>query len=223
MHVRGTPASGKTTLARLLEQYYEVKKRNSIFIDTWSELGGYPSKRHKPYHRAWSQLDRMLRTRFGPDMDYLAPGTILLIDEAQGSYADTLFWNSIIKERLSHEGRDINICLFCYYGSPVSGVDRELVLDIDTRAFTPAHFKPAQRVTLTPQSGPSSPPIGLFFTRSEFADAAQRLIANSRFQEKFTLRPDAEDYLHSLTDGHPGGLSSVLKYIHDVSFFLHSN
>ncbi|KAH1721440.1 hypothetical protein KXW66_007649 [Aspergillus fumigatus] len=151
-------------------------------------------------------------------MDYLAPGTILIIDEAQRSYSDTLFWNSIIKPRLSHEGLDISFCLFCCYGSPLTGVDMEL--DTDIRAFTPAHFKLAQRVTLTPQSHPSSPPIGLFFTRSEFTDAAQRLTANSRLQEKFTLRPDAEDYLFSLTNGHPGGLSSVLKYIHD--FYRHA-
>ncbi|KAH1426977.1 hypothetical protein KXX64_004267 [Aspergillus fumigatus] len=151
-------------------------------------------------------------------MDYLAPGTILIIDEAQRSYSDTLFWNSIIKPRLSHEGLDISFSLFCCYGSPLTGVDMEL--DTDIRAFTPAHFKLAQRVTLTPQSHPSSPPIGLFFTRSEFTDAAQRLTANSRLQEKFTLRPDAEDYLFSLTNGHPGGLSSVLKYIHD--FYRHA-
>jgi hypothetical protein len=46
-------------------------------------------------------------------------------------------------------------------------------------------------------------------------------LANPRFQEKFTLLPDAEDYLSSLTDG-LWWSSSVLKYIHDVSF-LHSN
>ncbi|KAF7181039.1 hypothetical protein CNMCM7691_000168 [Aspergillus felis] len=217
VHVRGTPACGKTTLARLLQEYYEAKKRNSIYIDTWRELDEYPPVGGGPYSRAWSKLDSMLRTRFGSNMNYLAPGTILIIDEAQGSYSDTLFWNSIIKQRLSHEGLDISFCLFCCYGSPLSGVDMEL--DNDIRAFTPAHFKLAQRVTLTPQSHPSSPPIGLFFTRSEFTDAAQRLIANSCFQEKFTLRPDAEDYLFSLTNGHPGGLYSMLKYIH--SFYRH--
>ncbi|KAF5859922.1 hypothetical protein ETB97_002236 [Aspergillus alliaceus] len=218
VHVRGTPASGKTTLAQLLQQYYEVKERNSIYIDTWRELEEYLSVEDNRRLGAWGILERMLRTRFGSNMDYLAPGTILIVDEAQGSYSDTLFWNSIIKPRLSHEGLDINFCLFCCYGSPLSGVDMEL--DSDIRAFTPAHFKLAQRVTLTPQSRPSSPPISLFFTRSEFTDAAQRLIANSRFQEKFTLRPDAEDYLFSLTNGHPGGLSSVLKYIHD--FYRHA-
>ncbi|KAL4942456.1 hypothetical protein BDV06DRAFT_211805 [Aspergillus oleicola] len=190
VHVRGTPASGKTTLAQLLQQYYKVMKRNSIFIETWRELDEYPLVGNNYYIHAWSKLDRMLRTRFDPNMNYLAPGTILIIDEAQKTYSDILFWNSIIKPRLSQEGLDIRICLFCCYGSPSS-------------------------VTLTPQSRLSSPQIGLFFTRSEFTDAAQQLIANSRFQEKFTLLPDAEDYLFLLTNGHPGGLSSVLMYIHD--------
>lgn len=160
VHVRGTPASGKTTLARLLQQYYEVKERNSIYIDTWRELDEYLSVEDNRRLGAWGILERMLRTRFGSNMDYLAPGTILIVDEAQGSYSDTLFWNSIIKPRLSHEGLDINFCLFCCYGSPLSGVDMEL--DSDIRAFTPPHFKLAQRVTLTPQSRPSSPPIGVY-------------------------------------------------------------
>lgn len=224
MHVRGTPASGKTTLARLLRQHYEVNGRKSVFIDTWCELDEYPSGNNTFLH-AWGKLDRMLRTKFDRNMDYLAPGTILIIDEAQRSYSDDLFWNSIIKPRLDrHLDLDISFCLFCCYGSPVSGVGRDIYVDIDISAYTPAEFNQTQRMTLTPQSHPSSPPIGLFFTRSEFTDAAQRLIANSqRFQEKFTLHPDAEEYLFSMTDGHPGGLSSVLKYIHDVSFFLHSN
>ncbi|KAI9371775.1 hypothetical protein BJX61DRAFT_510218 [Aspergillus egyptiacus] len=213
VHVRGTPASGKTTLARLLQKYYKAKKRNSIFIDTWRELDEYPSAGDDPYLQAWSKLDRMLRTRFDPNMDYLAPGTILIIDEAQKSYSDIIFWNSIIKPRLSRDGLDIRFCLFCSYGSPLSGVDRELSTAI---SFTPAHFTPAQRVTLTPQSCASSPSIGLFFTRSEFTDAAQQLIANPSFQEKFTLSKDAQDYLFSLTNGHPGGVSAVLQYIHDT-------
>ncbi|RAL17123.1 uncharacterized protein BO97DRAFT_431122 [Aspergillus homomorphus CBS 101889] len=178
VHVRGTPASGKTTLAQSLQRYYQVKKRNSIYVDIWRELDEYPSVIDDPLFRPWSKLNIMLRTRFGSNMNYLASGTILIIHEAQSSYSDTLFWNSIIKNRLSHQGPDIRF---------------------------------SQRVTLTPQSHPSSPSIGLFFSRSEFTDAAQRLIANSRFQEKFTLRPDAEDYLFSLTNGHPGGLA-LLKW-----------
>lgn len=218
VHVRGTPASGKSTLATLLLQYLEAMGRTVVLTETWNDLDGYPFIGDNGYLHAWSKLNEMLRTKFNPSKDYLAPGTIIIIDEAQRTYTDVLFWNSIIKPRLSQEGLDINFCLFCCYGSPSSGVDREFGVDIS--AFTPAQFRPAQCVTLTPQSHRSSPQIGLFFTRTEFPDAAQRLIANTFFQEKFTLSADAEEYLFSLTNGHPGGLNSVLRYIHNVSFSL---
>lgn len=217
VHVRGTPASGKSTLATLLLQYLEAMGRTVVLTETWNDLDGYPFIGDNGYLHAWSKLNEMLRTKFNPSKDYLAPGTIIIIDEAQRTYTDVLFWNSIIKPRLSQEGLDINFCLFCCYGSPSSGVDREFGVDIS--AFTPAQFRPAQCVTLTPQSHRSSPQIGLFFNRTEFSDAAQRLIANTFFQEKFTLSADAEEYLFSLTNGHPGGLNSVLRYIHD--FYRH--
>ncbi|KAG2006492.1 hypothetical protein GB937_008641 [Aspergillus fischeri] len=206
VHVRGPP-----------QGYYKVNGRRSIYLSTWSKLDQYPPSEDDTFHYAWRNLNCMLRSRFNRHKeDYLSPGTVLIIDEAQGSYSDDIFWNSIIKERLDRRGLDISFCLFCCYGSPGTGVETEL--DRDLR-YTPARFTLAQRVTLTPQSHPS-PQIGLFFTRSEFTDAAERLIASSHFQEKFTLNPDAEDYLFSLTNGHPGGLKSVLQYIHD--FYRHS-
>ncbi|KAL4965650.1 uncharacterized protein BDV14DRAFT_172481 [Aspergillus stella-maris] len=93
----------------------------------------------------------------------------------------------MLRARVDTKGLDIRICLFCCYGSPLSGVDRDLDTDIST--LTPAHFNPVHCVTLTAQS------------------------------MRFTLLPDAEDYLFLLTNKHPGGLSSVLKYIHN--FYYH--
>lgn len=84
MHVRGTPASGKATLAQLLQQYYKVKGRKSIYLSTWSKLDEYPSSEENTFHYTWSNLDSMLRTRFHPyEKDYLAPGTIFIVDEGQ--------------------------------------------------------------------------------------------------------------------------------------------
>jgi hypothetical protein len=105
VHIRATPARGKSTQAQLLQQYYKVKGRKSIYLSKWNKLDEYPSSVENTFHYAWSNLDSMLRTRFNPNKkDYLAPGTILIIGEAQGSYSDDIFWNSIIKERLDRRG-----------------------------------------------------------------------------------------------------------------------
>ena len=73
-----------------------------------------------------------------------------------------------------------------------------------------------QRVSLTPHASCS---IGLFFNRDEFEDAIQKVTANPKFEGRFTLDSDAEDYLFSLTNGHPGGVVSLLQYIYHVRFF----
>ena len=59
-----------------------------------------------------------------------------------------------------------------------------------------------------------------FFTRIEFDDAASRIIRYV-YPEQFTLDREAEDYLFSLTNGHPGGLSSMMSYIYHVRSVLH--
>jgi hypothetical protein len=54
---------------------------------------------------------------------------VIIIDEAQLSYTDSNLWNIIIKELLDGTAPvDIKICLFCSYGSPLTGVDANVVL-----------------------------------------------------------------------------------------------
>lgn len=215
--MRGTPASGKTTLARLLQQYYNNQKRVVYFISNWQKLGDYLTEgEDKP----WQKLTQIIHSRFKPTSSArnLSPGTIIIVDEAQKTYMDTEFWNLVIKDRIYGEGEDIKFCLFCSYGSPSTGIDGQ------NSMFTPAIFKPIQRVTLTPQSlSPpiepfSPPPIGLFFTADEFRDAVQQICANTKFEAGFMLDSDAGDYLFSLTNGHPGGVKSLLNYFYYVCF-----
>lgn len=105
MHIRAPPASGKTTLNQLLQQYYKVKWMKP----TWDKLDEYPSSEENTFHYAWGNLDSLLWTYFNPNKkkDHLAPGTTFIIDKAQESYSDDLFWNSIIKERLDRRGTSL--------------------------------------------------------------------------------------------------------------------
>ncbi|KAL2829696.1 hypothetical protein BDW59DRAFT_32780 [Aspergillus cavernicola] len=205
VHVRGTPASGKTTLARLLQQYYKATKtKNVFFINTWRNLENFPTGFND---EPWKKFRKMIYTTFNSAQspNNLPQGAIIIIDEAQKSYSDLEFWHTIVKQRIYGDGQDIKICLFCSYGSPSTGVEKQ------PRYYTPAHFRMDQRVSLTPQASCS---IGLFFNRDEFKDAIQKVTANPKFEGSFTLDCDAEDYLFSLTNGHPGGVVSLLQYIY---------
>ncbi|OGM44053.1 hypothetical protein ABOM_007799 [Aspergillus bombycis] len=161
IHVRGTPASGKTVLSELLRDYYHEQKRKVFLLKTWKPLdsceGGDP----------WTQFASLLQERYRTSSatDFFDKGTVIIVDEAQGSYQDISFWNTIIKERRDGRGAMIKICLFCSYGSPRTGVDADHVY------YTPATFGPAQRITLTPQPEKYSPKLGLFYTPDEFHEA----------------------------------------------------
>jgi len=212
VHVRGTPASGKSILSRLLRDYYIEKSRNVFFMERWTSLEGFDVDGDD----SWNKLVQLLQKKFPSHSpaDYLASGTVIIVDEAQSSYADSCFWNTIIKQRQFNEGADIRICLFCSYGSPLTGVEQDRVF------YTPAVLNPGQCVTLTPQPNKYSPQIGLFFTRVEFNDAVFRII-HYLYPEQFTFDEEAKKYLFSLTNGYPGGVSSMISYIYDVCFILH--
>ncbi|KAE8352425.1 hypothetical protein BDV28DRAFT_135151 [Aspergillus coremiiformis] len=206
IHVRGTPASGKTVLSQLLRDYYLENNRKVFLIETWTSLGSFEGKDN------WTRFASLLQTMY-PQYDraeLFAPNTVILVDEAQASYKDPYFWNTIIKERRSDEGEDIKICLFCSYGSPSTG------LEIDHVVFTPATFGSPQRITLTPQPGEYSPKLGLFFTPDEF-DEAVSLLTTNNYEEKFTIDKEAMSYLYELTNGHPGGVASLVNFFH----FMH--
>ena len=67
--MRGTPGSGKTVLARLLQRYIKEKEPNTevTYRTTWPEA-------------RWSLS--------GPD-----PGPVVILDEAEATYWDKLSWN----------------------------------------------------------------------------------------------------------------------------------
>lgn len=164
----------------------------------------------------WDALSLRLQCRYPrrrPE-EFFASKNVILVDEAQGSYSDVGFWNTVIKGRRSGEGPNIKICLFSSYGSPWTGVEENKVL------FTPATFGPPQRVTLTPQPNEMAPKIGLFFTEEEFNQAVDLLTAH-RFEEKFDLHAEAKRYLFALTQGHPGAVTSLVNFVHYVCVVLH--
>jgi hypothetical protein len=176
----------------------------------WELLENFDGK--DPWDRFASFLQRECPGH--SPVDFFASKTVIIIDEAQGSYTDEDFWNTIVKERRSNEGKDIRLCLFCSYGSPLTG------LDTDHVCFTPVTFGSSQRITLTPQPQEFSPQIGLFYTQDEFNDAVSRLATYS-YQEMFTLDEEAQSYLFTVTNGHPGSVTAIVSFIFNVGTILY--
>ncbi|EYE91450.1 crinkler effector domain-containing protein [Aspergillus ruber CBS 135680] len=223
VHVRGTPASGKTCLPELLRDHYLKEGRKVSLIKKWETLH---------YKNPWSSLIELVEkwneglegapitnstmTSLQPEQDFswvLTSNTVVLVDEAQVAYNDTALWNTITKEKRSLTCLyNFRLCLFCSYGSPRTGPDQTF--------FTPVTLFDGQRISLTPQNQSRSPNIGLFYDKEEFKDVDSRLLTY-KYSERFTFDEDAQDYIFALTNGHPGVVESIVNvlfqvYRHDI-------
>ncbi|ODM15257.1 hypothetical protein SI65_09198 [Aspergillus cristatus] len=222
VHVRGTPASGKTRLSELLRDYYLKEGRKVSLIKEWEKLD------HK---NPWGSLVKLVEewnkelegapttsftttsSQSEQDLSWvLTSNTVILVDEAQVTYNDTALWNTIIKERQSVCVYNFRLCLFCSYGSPSTGPDETF--------FTPLRLSPQQRISLTPHNQPRSPSIGLFYDKEEFKDVVSRTL-RFLYPEKFGFDEGAQDYIFALSNGHPGAVTSIVHtlfqaYRHDI-------
>ncbi|KAE8378205.1 hypothetical protein BDV26DRAFT_261958 [Aspergillus bertholletiae] len=204
IHVRGTPASGKTTLARILRDCLKDQGRLVYFLNTWE---GHLSKVDPEY--SWDALYTVLRQRY-PD---LSPSNlpdkdvVMILDEAQGSYDDPDFWNDIIKSISDNPLKyKLRIILFCSFGSPSTGVEK-------SNRYTPVNIPRRQRITLTPQSDEESPQIGLFYTESEFNDVLSRIVRHEFPNLVVNIDDEAKRYVFSFTNGHPGGVTETIRFL----------
>src|ERR1700722_18408205 len=104
--VRGTPASGKTTLAKLLHGYIRELEPNSIVI----RLPSWRTQKTLTIKGGWRQ--------WLAEVWDAQDGSVLIVDEAQPSYWDNSFWG-MIKE--IDKDSKFRIITFAPYGS--TGVD----------------------------------------------------------------------------------------------------
>jgi hypothetical protein len=126
VEVRGTPASGKSTLALLLHHHIldrEPTGRVHV-ISSWSEVD-----------RRGSWKDWMEAANF-------TDKSVVIIDEAQMSYSDEPFWGWI---KLMDDTSSIRVIAFVSYGSTTSA----------NCGKTPFPLRPCQRVNLHLYHNPS--------------------------------------------------------------------
>jgi hypothetical protein len=192
LQVRGTPASGKTTLALLLAKRIREQDPtvNVIWVNGWpqEEVAGMGGWRHYLEHKGWIEGQR----------------TVFIFDEAQLSYNDWGLWNGFLKSM--DDFNDRRAIAFVSYGSPTRRIEIK-----GTSITLVAH----QRVTLRPISHDDGlPSVGLFFSQEEFDD----LVSKRYPPEQYFFDSSFFDGLLLVTEGHIGAISDFIGIItaHDV-------
>jgi len=188
LQVRGTPASGKSTLAKLLGRHIRVQEPrvHVIWIFGWkrdnvAECGGWYYYLNK--RKGWI-----------PGKD-----TVFIFDEAQVTYKDVELWNELFKG--IHDYPDRRAIAFASYGSPSSLIDIQ---------GTPIFIAPAARVSLLPTAHEDNlPAAGLLFTLAEFDELVSKQYPDSEhhFHSSFL------DMVFEITEGHVGAMYSFLNII----------
>lgn len=204
VHVRGTPSSGKTVLAKLLREYYIDEGLKCVFITGWRGGGNDPVRNCiKLYESEYGHELSLSEFEFFGLND-----VVFVMDEAQESYTDQAFWLSVLKAQ-SGQGCGPCFCLFSSYGSPSTG------LSALTMQSTPLRFGSRQRVSLVRSCNGFSPQIGLFYTEDEFRDVVQRRTTLPD-RSAFSFDNDSLSYLFSVTNGHPAAVTALVDYIYEV-------
>lgn len=201
VHIRGTPATGKSTLARLLQQYVAmVVKEPEVYYVSWPEN----FDRLAPYSLMLNKLSG--RTS---DRDWLDIEGLLIVDEAQASYSSSL-WNDLIK--FVELGFGLKIALFSSYGSASALVE-------DASTSTPLMFEADQRVSL--KRSTNQPNLSLLLSRDEFQDLVHRRCESYGFAEPFLPPPPLIDRIFEITQGHASASTCALAVLSDseVSIF----
>lgn len=132
---------------------------------------------------------------------------VLIFDEAQMSYNNLELWLGFIKTQIGRKYGP-RICYFSSYGSSTGAASSPSV-------GSPLGFLGLEkRISITVSPLPDSPPISLFYNKTEFDDAVRRLCADIR--HPLPLADDARDYIFRLTNGHPGAVSGFIEALTKV-------
>jgi hypothetical protein len=191
VHIRGTPATGKTELLRLVHLHLCRSGKSAVRFTRWPV----------PTEREGLTWEGILTSRCRvPETELLTSSIYILVDEAQSSYYDVDLWNDGLKSVAGRLPRadGIKFLMACSYGSPGSGTWKWNI--------TPQFFPPKHHLSLLPTD---KVPLGLFLTDEEFRAFVDTW--ETRGQPKFAL--DLRQRLRRVTSGHIGALVGLLEWI----------
>jgi len=187
LQVRGTPASGKSTLAKLLGRHICAQESgvHVIWISGW---------KHDDVKECGGWYYYLKQKGWIPGKD-----TVFIFDEAQVTYNDGGLWNDLFKGIQDYPDR--RAIAFASYGSPSSSIVIE---------GTPIFIAPATRVSLLPTAHEDNlPAAGLLFTLAEFDELVSKQYPDREYHfDRFFL-----DMVFEITEGHVGAIHSFLSII----------
>lgn len=198
IYVRGTPTSGKTTLAIQLQRYFLWRQKRAVIINGWPRI-------EDPVAYILSEC---LKAGYHiTEIELPSSNIILIFDEAQQTCLDSELWMGLIKSR-SGSLTGLRICLIASHGSPDSGSPDHAALT------TPIRFGNEQRVSIVPSNLDHPPQIGLFYSKGEYLEALQKRCTIPT--SVFDMDTDAKEYIFAVTRGHPGATHALWDYVYKV-------
>jgi hypothetical protein len=230
IQVRGTPASGKTTVMQLVaNKLLEVHGHElPIYV-----LSGWD----KETVQAAGRWDKYLMQQTGvSDASWPNHPACLLLDEAQQSYWDSVLWAEFFKSIDRVNVRSPFVVLFSSYGSPSRG---NAGFDQQTHIKTPMIFASDQVISMRPNEciGPNLPilmwsdggtslyvprPLGLLLEEYEAIDVMERYILTIGHPSP-PLAEDLKKELFLISDGHVGVLRALLVILKEVKVSIPRN
>ncbi|KAA8902470.1 hypothetical protein FN846DRAFT_908554 [Sphaerosporella brunnea] len=205
VQIRGTPASGKTTLRRLLESHiattdpeYQVFVTQGWNKDTLTEHFG--------------NAHGYLETITGLSVQELLASekkVVLLFDEAQDSYWDLQLWVEFLKTVDQSVGP--YIALFCSFGSAGPEPAGSMT---PTTTQTPLSFGEGQVVGLAPSGFGQAAELGLLLDFEEAMDVIKRRLTS--YPAPVNFDPALCHFLISFTHGHY--FAQYLRRYRDISY-----
>ena len=123
---------------------------------------------------------------------------IIVMDEGQITYTDRVWWNTL--KEVIFGWSSAKFVVFVSHGSKSP---------VQTLASTDFQLGPKQVIGIGHHTDSD---LSLFFTQEEYRNAMRGLQEGLHWR----LDPEAEDYIYSLTLGHPGASHAVLHYLQSV-------
>lgn len=157
MHIRRTPASGKSVLSYILFNHLIAQNKHVLRIKSWD-----------PSQTAEAYLAEVCHSHGYKDVqsdDIQTSAFIFLIDEAQQTYCVLSLWYRLVKTLIGWD-EGPQFCLFSVYGSPWNGAVKY------PAGMTPPILGPEQHMSLMMLDHPGALVVSLFYQLAKY----QRLL-----------------------------------------------
>ncbi|KAJ7476000.1 hypothetical protein FB451DRAFT_1397371 [Mycena latifolia] len=192
IQIRGSPASGKTTLLHLIHRQLEAENKTVLRLDApWPTDQGA----RKELYRKFNDLRRSaLETE---------TETVVFIDEGQATYADSILWNTYFKIWAGDFPGPFGVIIACAYGSASPHIRA-------SGPYTSLVLEDGQRIGLRPQEGSTDTPLGLLFDEVELDEIYALAVATKAMPP---IDKPLKELIFTWTEGYISVVSAIAKTI----------